>query len=633
MIKIISQKEFTGVVRTTDLEGDILCPSGNPNHNSVSKYLISRFIQMVDGDEVISYQYPTLNGMLLLKEIYEISEICLKRPKSYSRLKSLLEESSDKNIQESIVNDDIIKSDFSDIIVDIKKWKNEKITSSLIQEINQKISSKYLPLENKYLLKLEARFKALDLQKNNISDFKKIDKYLKCFISHLVHLGYSLHSLRDIATKLPFININRIFSILFDDGYLTLNKTVDRDLYFYIYTHFPIDEDLIQQLNAKELPKKTFNNEITYTYEFKAKGKDPLVTFIKKIEYAWKNVLYNNLDKELDTLSKIWTSECSYSETQSSQNLGEEQILYHLINPTLYNYYGKITSNIPAARKPSSLNKTLKNINKNMRDFPTEILSIVEESIYFYHLALNVPSLETSYILLWTSLEGMMGIKSNKSDIETIQENVAKTLAIGAVCRRIKGTVQRLIATLEANSWQLRVTPPSSSENTEQGIYDWIEWLIAQYTKDDPNDPYHILKHDPLLCKQYMIINEEWKKNNDLIKIINNSKLKSEYQLERLYLKRNQIIHKGKLENLRECFWNHLEWYVGKILCQVIISLGEIHNTSDISSVNEPIDLVFKNLIKQYDNTINYLSSNNNQSITVNSFKISEMAKFSALYV
>jgi hypothetical protein len=44
-----------------------------------------------------------------------------------------------------------------------------------------------------------------------------------------------------------------------------------------------------------------------------------------------------------------------------------------------------------------------------------------------------------------------------------------------------------------------------------------------------------------------------------------------EYQLDRIYLHRNQIVHSAKFINEYTNLWSHLEWYLGKLLAYCYI--------------------------------------------------------------
>ena len=100
-----------------------LLPASNEwhfTHTDLSRYLVTRLYQLVDTSEVISYRYPITNGMILVEELYDTATSCLQRPKTKDRLKSLLDECCNKDIQTSIVNDLIINDYFRQIISDIQ---------------------------------------------------------------------------------------------------------------------------------------------------------------------------------------------------------------------------------------------------------------------------------------------------------------------------------------------------------------------------------------------------------------------------------------------------------------------------------------------------------------------------------
>src|SRR5690606_41006464 len=89
---------------------------------------------------------------------------------------------------------------------------------------------------------------------------------------------------------------------------------------------------------------------------------------------------------------------------------------------------------------------------------------------------------------------------------------------------------------------------------------------------------------------------------------INSSKESIEYQLQRIYLHRNQIVHSGDYINEYTNLWIHLEWYVGKLL-YIIVKENEISNNF------ETIESLFLDIESQFDFIISYLEKNSSKSI------------------
>lgn len=238
----------------------------------------------------------------------------------------------------------------------------------------------------------------------------------------------------------------------------------------------------------------------------------------------------------------------------------------------------------------------------------------------------KVPSMENSYILLWTALESIMGQRDKRSDIDVIKENVSKTISIGAVGRRINGFTERYLMMKEKMCWNI-LDMDNVFLDTKEGGAKWLEWLIKKYDDKDLDDPFVMLKTCPLLCKIYRDLNENLFKNNDLVVITKNSRRKVEYQLERLYLMRNSIVHSGKFNKNNSYLWGYLEWYIGKLLAQFIVLLSEI----SIVKGENVRDNIFAYMQGQYDSIINYLEVNGDEEITLENILASQITDFPIL--
>jgi hypothetical protein len=81
--------------------------------------------------------------------------------------------------------------------------------------------------------------------------------------------------------------------------------------------------------------------------------------------------------------------------------------------------------------RADTLGLTLDRLGRSLDEVPDRTLSKLEEPLYFYNLARNVPSVENSYILLWTALESLMGLRTEKADIEIVKDNVSEAMGLG----------------------------------------------------------------------------------------------------------------------------------------------------------------------------------------------------------
>jgi hypothetical protein len=243
-----------------------------------------------------------------------------------------------------------------------------------------------------------------------------------------------------------------------------------------------------------------------------------------------------------------------------------------------------------------------------------------------YHLARTVPSVDNLYILLWTALEAVMGLRTDQPDIEIVQTNVAQAIVLGSVGRRVNSTVQRLRTLSRANNWSY-LGPAEANEYDLMGLCRWIVWLIDKSVAKSQDDPFLILKADPLLAKQYRTINETWGDLGVLRELVSSSERNLRYQLDRLYLTRNTIIHSGHFGRTGAYQWIHLEWYVGKILAQAISTLDQLYGQLQA----DPRDLVFGELQGQYRSTVDYLRRHSSESITLDHLIVSGVTRFPTL--
>src|SRR5262249_20380600 len=183
-----------------------------------------------------------------------------------------------------------------------------------------------------------------------------------------------------------------------------------------------------------------------------------------------------------------------------------------------YDFAGNSDPTVPTVRV-NTFRHTLERLEFPLDSIAESTVQNLEESLYFYNLAQSAPSVENAFLLLWTALESLMGFKSDKSDIEIIQDNVAPALALGAVGRRVNAVVQRLRTTGKANGWRY-LGPRSGDEYSVGGLCDWAEWLADTSTQNTQDDPYEVLKEETLLCRQYRPINEPWKELGELLALI-----------------------------------------------------------------------------------------------------------------
>lgn len=592
------------------------------SHTDLSKYLVTRLYQLVDVYEVISYRYPITNAMILLEELYETATLCLERPKTLERLKSLLDECIDDDIQTSIVNDLLIDKYFRQIKNDFKglKEKHKEKEIDLSKETNVKIIQlKSLialsTLQEKYISLLRSELNKIDFPCSNFDkESNKIDKLLRILVSHALHSGHSIVQLKISFKRLIEDNIDYLIDQLFKIF------SFDNERRYQCFINFEeLDKKLQEQLKANHITEDSskFRSNVSCSlngYIFQASGKDPFSALRNTVTTAFRqlSIKFPGIDSSI--LKGVWDN--SYSFNEGIQKYSKLNLIQDG-DPI-----------IPMARV-NTLKESL-DPYKKLELFNEKILERFEDSLYLYHLALGVPTIENSYILLWTALESLMGLRTNEADIITIKKNVTKALALGAVGRRVNATVQRMRTTSNANLWTKAYYPKNDSnakESDSNGLCHWIEWIADQNIKGTNDDPYNDMKREPLLGKQYCTINQTWVNLKQLHDIIIKSQKNLDYQLDRLYQTRNRIVHSGRFGRTGMYLWIHLEWYVAKLLAVAILITDNLPNQLDA----EPRDIVFGCLRGQYESSINYLDRHKEKKIEFDYILESGITRFPVL--
>ncbi|MFN8312159.1 MAG: hypothetical protein U0289_05090 [Cyclobacteriaceae bacterium] len=242
----------------------------------------------------------------------------------------------------------------------------------------------------------------------------------------------------------------------------------------------------------------------------------------------------------------------------------------------------------------------------------------IHEAVYFYNLALGSKSIENSLSLLWTSLETLIPYRTSENDIDNVKHFVSKSLSIGSISRQLVSFVERMIAVNSANQYRLDGLGIHSRylKYTPNNISTWANWLCNEYTPGNVNDPFNKLKdYSNLLCKQYCTLNDQFtgKSGETIESLIQRIKTSEEsicFQLDRIYLHRNRIVHAGEFINEYSNLWSHLEWYVGKLISFSIINALVYNRTDQVD--------IFTKLESDYQHTMSLLERRKGQKIMDN---------------
>jgi len=270
--------------------------------------------------------------------------------------------------------------------------------------------------------------------------------------------------------------------------------------------------------------------------------------------------------------------------------------------------------------RESTLRKTLENCQQEfsfkykMKDLlPVPKNQQVRNAIYNYNMALGSKSIQNSVALLWTSLEALLPYRTANTDIESVQDFVSKTLSLGAISRDIHSFVLRFKACNSENKGLLNElnTDSFSPCTTVKGTLEWFIWLSEADSTVTSFRFSKMRECSQLLAYQYSKLGTLIGKGNgkDLLRRVLSSKESIQFQLQRIYLHRNQIVHSGDLVNEYMNVWLHLEWYIGKLLAYSMIK-------SEFSKDSLELKSIFSKLESDYDYLVSYFEKNPSIMIT-----------------
>jgi hypothetical protein len=594
----------------------------NPRHTLLSKYFLERIIQLVDYNEIISNRHNTVNGPIIIAEIIELCKSVLLRQKSVNRLKSILKEALEEKISSSLVQDVVFKSDFSDIIQFYKTFPVDSLQNG--KRVNEK-AIKDLSIKSRVFLRRLETFYFQILQKHILSldedpkVFKRnadqLDQLLNCLIPYLLYNGYSATSISEVAIKLignPRKNpLERFFSMFnFQKRPFTflINIGDNENEYNVFLNQLKKHQTSFEFMETTDIKRSIFFKEVEY---------DPTDKFIRIEEdaldpHSYLTTLYDDCLKYTvigqDRISlQFYTIFFKYAYWK-----GADSYKYHPIYVNL--------DPINTLNRKSTLRTSLATLSKiyNFKfDKTTELpyLEGIEQSVYFYNLALGSKSIENSMSLLWTALESLIPYHPKGNDIDNIQHFVSYFLSVGGIGRQLNSFVYRFRNTNHINERCLTDLGTTGYAHlySEKGLLQWMDWItmIPAEVKDDPFEKMN--DTSVLLCYQYCQLNEKWggiaQKDGSIVngKVshwlsrIEKSQLAIKYQLDRIYSHRNQIVHSGTFINEYSNMWSHLEWYVGKLITYCYLYH---YNTGDSSFSKKEVFLALEGEVEHIKNVL-----------------------------
>ena len=615
----------------------------------LSRYFIAKLNQLVDEDEIVSNRCPVTNGLILLEELCSVARASLRRWKNGHRLKSLLAECCSKDIGLSLADDPIISTHYGLIVNSVGNLAEQakdgtKLNQDFARHTYNECAAFVSAVRPTYTKTILQELLELDFSIKNVRkrDTESVDALLRCFVAQRLYEGYSRGFLQIPAKKMarrkypsaePEGIVRHLFKFfrgnhnhkIFVEGdipsFLAHEKTqatsIGRSQFFKFDDEDDDDFDVIEDASSDEAdgiddevdnvdaafggePESDMNEveDALEGFQFQVRGKDQFSAYLNFVKSKYTNWSLKYPDTARSDVDGLWDHAYYHNGRKFAQ----------------FDFGSNNDPNVWTSRKNTLLHTFDSLKSFDLHKAPNDLLKELEEPLYFYHQAHSTPFIEGSFIMLWTTLESLASNKTEKADIENIKDLFCCGVAVGAVGRRVNAFVQRLRSTGNANNWD-RICPDEKNtrEFSETGLSNWLAWLTAEYESDSATDPYTAIKDDPLLTKQFLFFNENWKKNDDLLAVIETSKLRMEYMLDRIYVTRNRLVHSGTFGSGGVAQWSHLEWYVGKLLSLALIAGLNTRNDSDFDI--DIRDNLSATLVGHYETSTDYLKRRRTEPI------------------
>lgn len=595
----------------------------NNRSTKLERFLIEKIIQRCDYEETISKKHRTINGYTQLVELIRLAELSKKRIRTLRSLSVIIKEAKSKFIKQNIVNDIIVGLYFNDLKEYISNFKeDEAFKNDSLDKIEAFIHSlkKYsIQLEKNYFNCIISELKKIDFNelKQIERNVEQITNLVDIIIPYLLHKGYSISTLNEvlrqwIKTK-EYINLDK-FIDFFNHSKNTyeiivlLGKSNSeiQDIKNIIYKSGVADIRKASEISLDFNPTKTFGplDEIIY---YNCSTSDPVSFIRNQYDALLKSIVVNKDRKSLNLLTDFFIK--SYWKKTDS----------------VHKYYKNTIIKgdpISVVSRNSTLLHSL--INNQKIDFnKSSTIDFIKndqlkKSIYYYNLALGSKSIENSLSLLWTSIESILPYRTHKSDIDNVRNLFSKVFSFGAVTRDIQYLIKRISIIKKThkeyfNEIEISKLPQNS---TGTDLFIWLDWL-----KENPKEKFnHFDKISSLLGNEYLLTIRPLLegKLSILLNRINASKESIDFQLQRIYLHRNQIVHSGDYINEYTNLWLHLEWYIGKFLYCTILH-------TELSSEYSTMEDLFQNLESEFEYCYSYLEKNSNKKCSDNTKLINRL--------
>lgn len=433
--------------------------------------------------------------------------------------------------------------------------------------------------------------------------------------------SYSINSLNEVlrrwVEKKYKITLNRflnffnhkesIYEIIIHIG---TNETEINEIRNIVYLRGKGDIVKAQPYNNQFSVRKNYTNRDMVIY-YNVPTQDPVSFVRKEYEFLLRNLVISKDRRSLSAFTNFFKN--SYWRKTNS-------------NAGLFTKIKIDSDPISVASRKSTLllslinNRKIKNFDdKSQLDFIKD--EQTKKAVYYYNLALGSKSIENSISLLWTSLECIIPYRIHASDIENIKYLASKVFSVGSFNRDLHYLIRRIIVANQVNNGCFNDIGIGELPDFyfKDNAPNWLDWL-----KNDSDKKFEKFNNiSELLAYEYSELIKPIIDGNleFILKRIDSSKDSISFQLQRIYLHRNQIVHSGDYINEYTNLWVHLEWYVGKLLYHII-------KETEIEANYHCIESLFLNLESEFDYCYSYISKNKNKKIADSSKIISSLLEF-----
>jgi hypothetical protein len=599
----------------------------------LEKFITERIIQRCEVNETISNKHRTSNGYTQIKELLSLCTLSLDRTRTIKTVIALFAEAKSNMFNQNIANDIIIKKYFTDINKFIIDFEPKDLTNgdsipnlTKLSFLIHKLKICESQLEKGYFKCLKNEFLALDFENNEQFQrkTKSAAELVDLLVPYLVFKGYSSSAISEVLVS------------WIEKGY---KWTVRRMLIFFNFKNreyqylIKVDSEVIAEF---ESIRPVIEEELNLVIEVGTRETlNKLSSEFDQIEKGGNFLIYNHFD--LDPHIHIRSFYDGLLKKLVQKRERQSLAFFNSFFDSCYwriPRKGKLFHFIKLVNDPINVNsrgRTLResllklSIDENFdfnekTNIPIPKNQQLNKSLYYYNLALGSKSIENSLSLLWTSLESLLPFRTYNSDIECVQDFVSKTLALGGISRDILAFSSRIkfIDEINAKPFSSIYMPPYDCLSIKKSVINWYNWLIDLNEHDKK---FNLVKQQSeLLAFEFYRIAKPL--TDGKLQVLNDRILRSQesmkFQLQRIYLHRNQIVHSGNLVNEYTNLWMHLEWYVGKLLALAIIR-------TEINIQYSSLRDLFIEVQADHDYVISYLQKNKNIMVRNISPRIKEI--------